>query len=102
MQVSQFDGGLCDNNGRCLDRNLFSAYYSSYLFAVITLHFYNSYWFPNLTRAYDNNGRCPRQKLVFGILQLHNFTNYYSDGQPRFKGVLDDRACQLWLVGFPI
>src|SRR6218665_3057018 len=27
-------------------------------------------WFPNLTRAYDNNGRCPRQKLVFGILQL--------------------------------
>ena len=27
-------------------------------------------WFPNLTRAYDNNGRCPRQKFVFGILQL--------------------------------
>ena len=27
-------------------------------------------WFPVLTRAYDNNGRCPRQKLVFGILQL--------------------------------
>src|SRR6218665_4034136 len=26
--------------------------------------------FPVLTRAYDNNGRCPRQKLVFGIL-LH-------------------------------
>jgi len=26
--------------------------------------------FPVLTRAYDNNGRCPRQKLVFGILQL--------------------------------
>src|SRR6218665_3547872 len=25
--------------------------------------------FPVLTRAYDNNGRCPRQKLVFGILQ---------------------------------
>jgi len=25
---------------------------------------------PNLTRAYDNNGRCPRQKFVFGILQL--------------------------------
>jgi len=23
-----------------------------------------------LTRAYDNNGRCPRQKFVFGILQL--------------------------------
>src|SRR6218665_3915798 len=28
--------------------------------------------FPVLTRAYDNNGRCPRQKLVFGILQLIN------------------------------
>ena len=27
-------------------------------------------WFPNLTRAYDNNGRCPRQKFDFGILQL--------------------------------
>src|SRR6218665_832232 len=26
-------------------------------------------WFPNLTRAYDNNGRCPRQKFVFGIIQ---------------------------------
>src|SRR6218665_2949214 len=26
-------------------------------------------WFPNLTRAYDINGRCPRQKFVFGILQ---------------------------------
>ena len=26
--------------------------------------------FPNLTRAYDNNGRRPRQKFVFGILQL--------------------------------
>src|SRR6218665_2769041 len=25
---------------------------------------------PVLTRAYDNNGRCPRHKLVFGILQL--------------------------------
>jgi len=21
-------------------------------------------WFPNLTRAYDNNGCCPRQKFV--------------------------------------
>jgi len=30
----------------------------------------NPGWFPNLTRAYDNNGRCPRQKFVFGILQL--------------------------------
>ena len=28
-------------------------------------------WFPNLTRAYDNNGRCPRQKFVLGILQLY-------------------------------
>src|SRR6218665_1088143 len=27
-------------------------------------------WFPNLTRAYGNNGRRPRQKFVFGILQL--------------------------------
>ena len=32
--------------------------------------------FPVLTRAYDNNGRCPRQKLVFGILQRKRFTNY--------------------------
>src|SRR6218665_1180827 len=40
-----------------LDRNLFLAYYSSG-------------WFPNLTRAYGNNGRRPRQKFVFGILQL--------------------------------
>src|SRR6218665_1337744 len=23
-------------------------------------------WFPNLTRAYDNIGRCPRQKFVLG------------------------------------
>jgi len=33
-------------------------------------------WFPTLTRAFGNNGRCPRQKLVFGIIitalqQLH-------------------------------
>src|SRR6218665_3253762 len=27
-------------------------------------------WFPNLTRAYDNNGRCPRQKFVFGIFSV--------------------------------
>src|SRR6218665_1857363 len=27
-------------------------------------------WFPNLTRAYGNNGRRPRQKFVFGIVQL--------------------------------
>jgi len=33
-------------------------------------------WFPNLTRAYDNNGRCPRQKFVFGILQLLLLTVY--------------------------
>src|SRR6218665_34965 len=33
-------------------------------------------WFPNLTRAYDNNGRCPRQKFVFGILQLGWFPNF--------------------------
>src|SRR6218665_1940 len=26
--------------------------------------------FPNLTRAYGNNGRRPRQKFIFGILQL--------------------------------
>jgi len=26
-------------------------------------------WFPNLTRAYGNNDRRPRQKFVFGILQ---------------------------------
>src|SRR6218665_1683281 len=31
-------------------------------------------WFPNLTRAYDNNGRCPRQKFVlayYSSLQLY-------------------------------
>src|SRR6218665_3867883 len=29
-------------------------------------------WFPSLcTRAYGNNGRRPRQKFVFGILQLY-------------------------------
>ena len=27
-------------------------------------------WFPNLTRAYDNKGGCPRQKFVIGISQL--------------------------------
>src|SRR6218665_661525 len=27
-------------------------------------------WFPNLTRAYGNNGHRPRQKFVFRILQL--------------------------------
>jgi len=27
-------------------------------------------WFLSLTRAYDNIGRCPRQKLVVGIFQL--------------------------------
>src|SRR6218665_1950391 len=27
-----------------------------------------SRWFPNLTRAYGNNGRRPRQKYVFGII----------------------------------
>ena len=27
-------------------------------------------WFPNLTRTYGNNDRRPRQKFVFGILQL--------------------------------
>src|SRR6218665_2573943 len=35
-------------------------------------------WFPNFTRAYDNNGRCPRQKFVFGILQLYESNTYYS------------------------
>src|SRR6218665_2759298 len=38
------------------------------LFSVLNTHL--SWWYPNLTRAYDNNGRCPRQKFVFGILQL--------------------------------
>ena len=47
-----------------LDRNLFLPYYSSYLQSLGLV------WFPNLTRFYDNNGRCPRQKFVFGILQL--------------------------------
>src|SRR6218665_892525 len=42
-----------------LDRNLFLA-------SIFQLRF------PNLTRAYGNNGRRPRQKLVFGILQLNS------------------------------
>ena len=49
-------------------------------------------WFPNLTRAYDNNGRCPRQKFVFGILQLNiklhmKMTPIYKVVLTRFKGV---------------
>src|SRR6218665_393417 len=53
----------------------------------------NGGWFPNLTRAYDNNGRCPRQKFVFGILQLFCWMNLafkrnYIIGATRFKGVL--------------
>ena len=39
-----------------------------------TTHLGTVGWFPSLTRAYDNNGRCPRQKFVFGILQLTFFT----------------------------
>ena len=36
-------------------------------------------WFQILTRAYGNNGRSPRQKLVFGILQHYKlFIHYYS------------------------
>ena len=41
---------------------------------AIYLHFLtktNKPGFPNLTRAYGNSGRRPRQKFVFGILQ-HN------------------------------
>ena len=41
-------------------------------------------WFPNLTRAYDNNGRCPSQKFVFGILQL---LQSYSVWEKRYNGV---------------
>src|SRR6218665_2153599 len=38
-------------------------------------------WFPNLTRAYGNNGRRPRQKFVFGILQLsYQYNKNYKDG----------------------
>src|SRR6218665_1090746 len=40
------------------------------LFRPFALHCKITGWFPVLTRAYDNNGRCPGQKLVFGILQL--------------------------------
>src|SRR6218665_3213602 len=46
-----------------LDRNSCLAYCSSWILL-------GTVWFPNLTRAYDNNGRRPRQKFVFGILQL--------------------------------
>ena len=62
-------------------------------------------WFPNLTRAYDNNGRCPRQKFVLGILQLFlvgwfpNLTRAYDNNGrcPRQKFVFG--ILQLyWLV----
>src|SRR6218665_3427535 len=54
-----------------------------YFFEKIMELLYVSGWFPNLMRAYDNNGRCPRQKFVFGILQLffiyiRNDVVYYS------------------------
>src|SRR6218665_2083633 len=29
-------------------------------------------WFPNLTRAYDNNGRCPRQKFVLAYYTFYS------------------------------
>src|SRR6218665_2494231 len=40
-------------------------------------------WFPNLTRAYDNNGRCPRQKFIFGIF-VNSVDRYlvYLDAEP--------------------
>src|SRR6218665_1793461 len=47
---------------------------SSSICSLTTL-FFNKDWFPNLTRAYDNNGRCPRQKFVLGILQLLLYSN---------------------------
>ena len=43
-------------------------------------------WFPNLTRAYDNSGRRPRQKFVFGILQLYN-QRFYIGQNIRLKEV---------------
>src|SRR6218665_4181499 len=33
-----------------------------------------AYWFTSLTRAYDNNGRCPRQKFVlayYSSIRIH-------------------------------
>ena len=46
-----------------------SLLHSSYRWWIVSIN--TDGWFPNLTRAYDNNGRCPRQKFVFGILQLY-------------------------------
>jgi len=40
--------------------------------------------FPSLTRAYDNNGRCPRQKFVFCLLMIKVT---YKATQFSFRGV---------------
>src|SRR6218665_3139671 len=70
------------------------------------------FWCPRSTHySYDNNGRCPRQKFVFGILQLAltrfpNLTRAYGNNgrRPRQKfiiGLLDytvqhvERGCLL-------
>src|SRR6218665_1054820 len=51
-------------------KNVFSAP-STFFLGACSLSYYHCIahiqkvgWFPVLTRAYDNNGRCPRQKLV--------------------------------------
>ena len=53
--------------------------------------------FPNLTRAYDNNGRCPRQKFVFCILQLLLVCIYASHNartlRPRWTAPTCIRIC---------
>ena len=51
----------------------------------LALTYYALYGFPVLTRAYDNNGRCPRQKFVFGILQLILCANFIT---PKFNVVM--------------
>jgi len=51
--------------------------------------------FPVLTRAYDNNGGCPRQKLVFGILQLLFFYCYLYDICDTFNGCFKDNLLPL-------
>src|SRR6218665_1641844 len=52
---------------------------------------------PNLTRAYDNNGRCPRQKFVFGILQLNamrvKLYNIYSNDTTNKRCLGEPNIC---------
>ena len=45
--------------------------YNIYIYIIKYTYIYiiSIGWFPSYTAAYDNIGRCRRQRLVFGILQ---------------------------------